>query len=128
MSYQLAIPWRVALQHCPPPLHQPVTILQRGLPNSGALTDGIYEQDCFEYQNRLETEKQSTQGWVNDHENPWVNDCENPHSQFGSPGGIRLRGFARDLGASVMKRRCGGCFANVKPILVWSGPALPFGV
>src|SRR2546422_6338877 len=35
MSFQLAIPWRVALQHCPPPLHQPVTILQRRLPNSG---------------------------------------------------------------------------------------------
>src|SRR5947199_10534251 len=35
MSFQLAIPWRVALQHCPPPLHQPVTILQLRLPNSG---------------------------------------------------------------------------------------------
>ena len=28
MSFQLAIPWRVALQHCPPPLHQPALILQ----------------------------------------------------------------------------------------------------
>jgi hypothetical protein len=36
------------------------------------------EQDCFLYENRLQTQKRSTQGWVNDHENPWVNDCENP--------------------------------------------------
>src|ERR1700687_131013 len=25
MSFRLAIPWRVALQQCPPPLHQPAT-------------------------------------------------------------------------------------------------------
>ena len=35
-------------------------------------------EDCFDDQNRLETAKHTTQGWVNDHENPWVNDCENP--------------------------------------------------
>src|SRR5206468_8938285 len=40
----------------------------------------ITKEDCFKNENRLETAKQSTQGWVNDHENPWVNDCENPHS------------------------------------------------
>ena len=28
MSLQTAIPWRVALQHCPPPLHRPVSILR----------------------------------------------------------------------------------------------------
>ena len=28
MSFRLAIPWRVALQQCPPPLHQPSAILQ----------------------------------------------------------------------------------------------------
>jgi len=28
MSFQLAIPWRVALQQSPPPLHQPAGILQ----------------------------------------------------------------------------------------------------
>src|SRR5206468_10692174 len=39
----------------------------------------ITKEDCFKNENRLETAKQSTQGWVNDHENPWVNDCENPH-------------------------------------------------
>src|SRR5881296_3072021 len=38
----------------------------------------ITKEDCFKNENRLETAKQSTQGWVNDHENPWVNDCENP--------------------------------------------------
>ena len=27
MSFQLAIPQRVALQHCPPPLHQPTKVL-----------------------------------------------------------------------------------------------------
>jgi len=27
MSFRLAIPWRVALQQSPPPLHQPTTIL-----------------------------------------------------------------------------------------------------
>ena len=53
----------------------------QGLPNSGAcLTVRNNEQDCFENQNRLETAKHTTQGWVNDHENPWVNDCENPHT------------------------------------------------
>ena len=35
MSFQLAIPWRFALQHCPPLLHQPGSIVLRGLPNSG---------------------------------------------------------------------------------------------
>jgi hypothetical protein len=25
MSFRLAVPWRVALQDCPPPLHQPGT-------------------------------------------------------------------------------------------------------
>src|SRR5439155_24714706 len=40
----------------------------------------ITKEDCFKNENRLETAKQSTQGWVNDHENPWVNDCENPHA------------------------------------------------
>jgi hypothetical protein len=65
MSFQLAIPWRVALQHCPPPLHQLQTILTHAAPNSG------------HFINRLQTATQSTQGWVNDHENPWVNDCEN---------------------------------------------------
>jgi hypothetical protein len=35
MSFQLAIPWRVALQHCPPPLHQPIAILLQGSANSG---------------------------------------------------------------------------------------------
>ena len=30
MSFQLAIPWRVALQQSPPPLHQPVPILHYG--------------------------------------------------------------------------------------------------
>src|SRR5579862_1802303 len=29
MSLQPAIPWRVALLHCPPPLHRLVTILHR---------------------------------------------------------------------------------------------------
>jgi hypothetical protein len=29
MSLQLAIPWRVALLHCPPPLHRLDTILHR---------------------------------------------------------------------------------------------------
>ena len=29
MSFQLAIPWRVALPQSPPPLHQPGTILQQ---------------------------------------------------------------------------------------------------
>jgi hypothetical protein len=28
MSFRVAIPRRVALQHCPPPLHQPITILR----------------------------------------------------------------------------------------------------
>ena len=80
MSFQLAIPWRVALQHCPPPLHQPESILLQDRPNSGtSFTEGTNEWGCFENRNRLETAKQSTWGWVNDHENPWVNDCENPH-------------------------------------------------
>jgi hypothetical protein len=35
MSFQLAIPWRVALQHCPPLLHQPKPILLQRSPNSG---------------------------------------------------------------------------------------------
>jgi len=79
MSFQLAIPWRVALQHCPPPLHQPESILLQDRPNSGtSFTEGTNEWGCFENRNRLETAKQSTWGWVNDHENPWVNDCENP--------------------------------------------------
>lgn len=30
MSFQLVIPWRVALQHCPPPLRQLTLILQYG--------------------------------------------------------------------------------------------------
>jgi hypothetical protein len=30
MSFQLAIPWRVALQQGPPPLHQPRMIVQQG--------------------------------------------------------------------------------------------------
>lgn len=30
MSFQLVIPWRVALQQSPPPLHQPVPILHYG--------------------------------------------------------------------------------------------------
>ena len=29
MSFQLAIPWRVALPQSPPPLHQPGTIMQQ---------------------------------------------------------------------------------------------------
>ena len=29
MSFQLAIPWRVALQQSPPPLHQPEIIMQQ---------------------------------------------------------------------------------------------------
>ena len=28
MSLRPAIPWRVALQHCPPPLHRPVSIFR----------------------------------------------------------------------------------------------------
>ena len=51
--------------------------MQQPLPNSGSWGQNN-EEDCFENENRLETAKQSTQGWVNDHENPWVNDCENP--------------------------------------------------
>jgi hypothetical protein len=35
MSFQPAIPWRVALQHCPPLLHQPGPILPQVMPNSG---------------------------------------------------------------------------------------------
>src|SRR5206468_8216859 len=44
----------------------------------------ITKEDCFKNENRLETAKQSTQGWVNDHENPWVNDCENPQKDDAS--------------------------------------------
>jgi hypothetical protein len=53
--------------------------MQQPLPNSGSWGQNN-EEDCFENENRLETDKQSTQGWVNDHENPWVNDCENPQN------------------------------------------------
>src|SRR5437667_2610642 len=52
--------------------------MQQPVPNSGSWGHNN-EKDCSENENRLETAKQSTQGWVNDHENPWVNDCENPH-------------------------------------------------
>src|SRR5215510_8328063 len=31
MSFQLVIPWRVALQHGPHPLHQPLPILKHGM-------------------------------------------------------------------------------------------------
>src|SRR5215471_561995 len=78
MSFQPAIPRRVALQHCPSPLRQPASILLLRLPNFGD-TDTHKEEDCFQNRNRLETAIHATQGWVNDHENPWVNDCENPH-------------------------------------------------
>jgi len=33
MSLQPAIPWQVALQHCPPPLHRPVSMLYPKQPN-----------------------------------------------------------------------------------------------
>jgi len=35
MSFQLAIPWRVALQHGPPPLHQPESTMLHVQPKSG---------------------------------------------------------------------------------------------
>src|SRR5262249_40003622 len=38
MSFQLAIPWRGALQHCPPPLHQPQTNMLFLMPKSGSST------------------------------------------------------------------------------------------
>jgi hypothetical protein len=74
MSFQLAIPWRAALQRA--------RLRFTSRPHLGGiqtqLWGRLFRKDCFENWNRLKTETQSTQGWVNDHENPWVNDGENP--------------------------------------------------
>src|SRR5262245_30141760 len=37
MSFQLDIPWRVALQHCPPSLLQPEPSIAQRLPKSGEI-------------------------------------------------------------------------------------------
>src|SRR5881409_3803448 len=57
----------------------------------------ITKEDCFKNENRLETAKQSTQGWVNDHENHWVNDCENPHCDEAKPSGLQKRSVIHPL-------------------------------
>ena len=61
MSFQLAIPWRVALPQSPPPLHQPGTIMQqRAAAGHQKPANG---QQCLNYLSHPRGQAQSDPNW-----------------------------------------------------------------
>ena len=58
MSLQLAIPWRVALQQSPPPLHQPTTFLRQPaatVNRNHQVGGGIFNQQNGEFSVGIDT-------------------------------------------------------------------------